>query len=75
MNSRQKFALVALAGAALGSGVTGALNAQTKPPVYAVIDISETTDPEAYTKAVTAAEPKATLSAGGLSSEPQIRCT
>lgn len=41
------------------------IRAQGKAPVYAVIDISETMDADAYIKAVSAAEPKATLSAGG----------
>ena len=45
--------------------VVSTLNAQTKPPVYAVIDISEAMDADAYVKAVSAAEPKATQSAAG----------
>lgn len=54
-----------LAGCALGAGMTGQLRAQSTPPAYAIIDISETLDAEAYIKAVSAAEPKATESVGG----------
>ena len=48
MKVHYKLALVLLAGAALGAAATQALHAQAKPPVYAVIDISEITDPEGY---------------------------
>jgi uncharacterized protein (DUF1330 family) len=54
-----------LAGVVGLSVVVSTLNAQTKSPVYAVIDISEAMDADAYVKAVSAAEPKATQSAGG----------
>jgi hypothetical protein len=53
--------IVAVVGLVFAMG----LKAQSKGPVYAVIDISETMDPEAYIKAVSAVEPKATQSAGG----------
>jgi len=43
----------------------GRPHAQGKTPAYVVIDISETMDPEAYIKAVSAAEPNAAQSAGG----------
>jgi uncharacterized protein (DUF1330 family) len=61
---------IGLAGAVVGALVVGALangalRAQTKPLAYVVIDISETKDAEAYIKAVSAAEPNATTSAGG----------
>jgi uncharacterized protein (DUF1330 family) len=65
MNSKCKMAVAALAGAALGGVLISGLKAQAKPPVYAVIDISETMDVDGYVKAVSAAEPKATLSMGG----------
>jgi uncharacterized protein (DUF1330 family) len=54
-----------LAGFAAGVATIGALYAQAKPPVYVIIDISETLDADAYVKAVAAAEPNATISAGG----------
>lgn len=48
-----------------GGALFGTGQAQSRPPVYVVIDISETMDAEAYVKAVSAAEPVATQSAGG----------
>lgn len=65
MNSKYRLAIAALAGAALGGALISGLNAQAKPPVYVVIDISETMDVDGYVKTVSAAEPKATLSMGG----------
>src|ERR1700716_3419367 len=56
--------LAVLAGVAVG-GTIGRLHAQAKPTAYVIIDISETLDADAYIKAVTAAEPNATSSAGG----------
>ena len=40
--------LAILAGIAVGAIAVQGLNAQTKPPVYVVIDFSEITDPEGY---------------------------
>ncbi len=60
LRSAQTLAVIAVATAAW----TG-VEAQTKAPVYVVIDISETMDADAYVKAVSAAEPKATHAAGG----------
>src|SRR5215813_5918923 len=67
MNTRYGIAVgVALLSAlAIGTASIGRLHAQGKTPAYIVIDISETMDPEAYIKAVSAAEPNATQSAGG----------
>jgi uncharacterized protein (DUF1330 family) len=65
MNSTCKLAIATLAGVGLGAALIGGLKAQAKPPVYAVIDIGETLDADAYIKAVSAAEPNATHSAGG----------
>ena len=60
---------IGLAGAALvlafGAAKIGELRAQAKPAAYVVIDISEMKDVDAYVKAVSAAEPQATESAGG----------
>ncbi len=39
-----KLALALLTGVALGAGAIQALHAQTKPPVYAIVDFSEITD-------------------------------
>ncbi len=54
-----------LAGIVALCAVVSTLNAQSKTPVYAVIDISEVLDADAFVKALSAAEPKATQSAGG----------
>ncbi len=48
MNSKFKMTFAMLAGATLGIAAIQALHAQAKPPVYAVVDISEITDPEGF---------------------------
>jgi uncharacterized protein (DUF1330 family) len=48
MKANYKLALTLLAGAALGGAAIQALHAQAKPPVYAVVDIAEVTDPEGF---------------------------
>jgi uncharacterized protein (DUF1330 family) len=48
MNRFTTLGLVMLAGAALGAAAIQGLHAQAKPPVYAVVDISEITDPEGW---------------------------
>lgn len=68
MKARYGIAGVMLAAVAAGAGAIGNLQAQTqaKPhTAYVVIDISEMKDADAYIKAVSAAEPNATISAGG----------
>ena len=65
MKANYRLALMLVASAALGAAAVTGLKAQSKPPVYAVIDISEVTDVEAFMKAVSATEPNATLSVGG----------
>jgi uncharacterized protein (DUF1330 family) len=57
--------LAVLAGFAVGATNIGRLQAQPKPPAFVIIDITETNDADAYIKAVSAAEPNATMSAGG----------
>src|ERR1043165_1147135 len=64
MNMTHRAAAVYAVAILLGV-IVNALHAQPKPPVYAVIDISEVADADAYIKAVSAAEPNATRSAGG----------
>jgi uncharacterized protein (DUF1330 family) len=54
-----------LTGFAVGAATMSGLHAQAKPAGYVIIDISETMDAAAYIKAVSAAEPNATTSAGG----------
>lgn len=59
--------IATLAAAATLSAGLGAipLKAAGSAPAYVVIDISETLDPDAYIKAVKAAEPAASESLGG----------
>jgi uncharacterized protein (DUF1330 family) len=53
MNQRITLGLALLAGVAIGTAAVKGLNAQTRPPTYVVIDITEMTNPEGF-KAVPA---------------------
>ena len=48
MDQRIALGLTLLAGVAIGATAIQGLHAQAKPPAYAVIDISEITDPEGF---------------------------
>ena len=48
MKSNQKLAVALVAGIANGGAVIHGLNAQTTPPVYVVVDISDITNPEGF---------------------------
>ena len=48
MKTLHVVAISTLAGVALGAIAVQGLNAQAKPPVYQVVDISELTDPDGY---------------------------
>ena len=65
MKTTLRTTVLLIIGALVGAGVSGVVKAQRKPPVYAIIDISETMDAQAYIKAVSASEPNATQSVGG----------
>jgi uncharacterized protein (DUF1330 family) len=67
MNTRSGIAvgLALLSALGVGAASLGRLHAQARTPAFVVIDISETMDADAYIKAVSAAEPNATQSAGG----------
>lgn len=55
-----------LVGAALGAAAVNGLNAQGRPPgAYAVIDISEITDPEVFTKQLLPKTTQALAAFGG----------
>lgn len=65
MKTNVKLTLALLAGVAIGAVTVGGLNAQSKAPgAYAVVDISEITDPEVFKQVGPKAAPAAT-SAGG----------
>src|SRR5438105_15222861 len=57
-------ALALIAGMAIGASIVGTEAAQTAPAAYAIIDISEITDPEAYAAIVNNA-PAGLLAFGG----------
>jgi uncharacterized protein (DUF1330 family) len=48
MNQGITLGLTLLAGVAIGTAAIKGLNAQTRPPTYVVIDITEMTDPEGF---------------------------
>jgi uncharacterized protein (DUF1330 family) len=48
MRTKYKMALAVVAGAALGAAAIQGLQAQVKPPVYAIVDIAEITDAEGF---------------------------
>ena len=52
MKSSHRLGLTLLAGAALGAATIWGVQAQGKPPVYAVIEIDQVTDADAFMKAV-----------------------
>jgi hypothetical protein len=64
VKSSHRLGLTLLAGAALGAATILGVQAQGKPPVYAVIEIDQVTDADAFMEAVTATEPKASAAVG-----------
>jgi len=48
MSSKWKLGVAAIAGVAFGGLAIHGIHAQAKPPVYAIVDISEITDPEGF---------------------------
>jgi uncharacterized protein (DUF1330 family) len=65
MTMRYRLALASIAGVAVGAVAVTGLEAQVKPPVYVVIDISEMSDAAAFAKAAAAATPQELASVGG----------
>ena len=65
MKSNHRFALMLVAGVAIGAAAVTGLKAQVKPPVYVVIDISEMSDAAAFAKAASVATPQELASVGG----------
>jgi uncharacterized protein (DUF1330 family) len=65
MTTSYRLALVSVVGVVVGAAAVTALQAQVKPPVYVVIDISELSDAAAFAKAAAAASPQELASVGG----------
>ena len=65
MKMNHRILVTLICGVALGTVAVTGLKAQVKPPAYVIIDISEITDVDAFTKALSAAEPQSTIAAGG----------
>ena len=57
MKTNYRLGLMLIVSGALGAATVTTLNAQGKPPVYVVIDISEMLDATAFTKALAALPP------------------
>jgi uncharacterized protein (DUF1330 family) len=64
MKTRYKLAIAVIAGAAAGGSVVQGIHAQATPPTYAVVDISNVTDPEGFKALIPKAGP-ATAPFGG----------
>jgi uncharacterized protein (DUF1330 family) len=64
MKTSYNLAIAVAAGAAVGGSVVQGLHAQGTPPTYAVVDISNVTDPEGFKALVPKAGP-ATAAFGG----------
>jgi uncharacterized protein (DUF1330 family) len=65
MNQRIGLGLAMLAGAAIGAAAVNGLNAQTKAPgAYAVVDLSEISDPDLFKTLLPKAEPAAAAFGG-----------
>ena len=65
MKTNYRLGLMLIVSGALGAATVTTLNAQVKPPVYVVIDISEMLDATAFTKALAALPPNDVASVGG----------
>ena len=65
MKVNRRFLVTLVCGVAFGAVAVTGIKAQVKPPAYVIIDISEMTDVDAFTKAISAAEPQSTIAAGG----------
>jgi uncharacterized protein (DUF1330 family) len=65
MNRAIGLGIAMLAGAALGAAAVSGLNAQNKPPgAYAVVDLSEITNPDVFKTLLPKAEPAAAAFGG-----------
>jgi uncharacterized protein (DUF1330 family) len=64
MQTRYMLAVAVVAGAAVGGSVIQGLHAQATPPAYAIVDISNITDPEGFKTLIPKAGPAAAAFGG-----------
>jgi len=65
MKANFKLAVALAAGGVVGGMVVQGLQAQTTPPSYVVVDISEITDPEGYKAIISKSAPSSLAQFGG----------
>jgi uncharacterized protein (DUF1330 family) len=65
MNANLKLAVALAAGAVVGGMAVQGLRAQTSPPSYVVVDISDITDPEGYKAIISKSAPSSIAQFGG----------
>src|ERR1700677_1519539 len=65
MNANLKLVVALAAGAVVGGMAVQGLRAQTSPPSYVVVDISDITDPEGYKAIISKAAPSSLAEFGG----------
>jgi uncharacterized protein (DUF1330 family) len=65
MRANHKLAIALVVGIAAGGVITQGLRAQTKPPVYVIVDIAEITDPEGFKAIPPLAGPETLTPFGG----------
>jgi uncharacterized protein (DUF1330 family) len=65
VKTQYKVALAMLAGTALGGLAVQGLHAQAKPPGYAIVDLSEITNPTRFKEEVLTKGPKSAAAGGG----------
>ena len=65
MKANLKLAVALAAGAVVGGMAVQGLRAQTSPPSYVVVDISDITDPEGYKAIISKSAPSSIAQFGG----------
>jgi uncharacterized protein (DUF1330 family) len=65
MKAKHKFAIALVVGIASGGAIIQGLHAQTKPPVYVIVDIADVTDPEGFKAVPPLAGPETLTPFGG----------
>jgi uncharacterized protein (DUF1330 family) len=65
MRANHKLAIALVVGVAAGGAIIQGLHAQTKPPVYVIVDIADITDPEGFKAIPPLAGPETLTPFGG----------